>query len=117
MKRLLIALLMVGLLAGSAFAAGPLLDEQNRIIFSAADQETTSVFEIHTIVWASFTSSLIVDTNLLTLEDGSGAVIFAMEANAVHQQIVIPIPGGIVVSGLKAEDLTKGYVTVFGKRK
>ena len=116
MKKFLLSLLMVALLCSSAMAAAPTVDEANRLQFTAADQETESVFRIYTIVWASFTGSLIVDTNVLNLEDGSGAEIFKMTANAVHQQIVVSIPGGIVVSGIKAEDLTKGYVTIFGQR-
>jgi len=116
MKRLLLALLMVGLLAGSAFAAGPTIDEQNRLQFTAADQETTASFEIYTIVWASFTGSVIVDTNVLNLEDGAGTEILKLTATAVTEAFVIPM-GGIVVTGLKAEDLTNGYVTVYGKRR
>ena len=115
MKKLLLALFMVMVLCSSVFAAGPTIEEGNRLQFTAADQETTVVFRIDTIVWASFTGSLIVDTNVLNLEDGAGVEIFKMTANAVHQQIVIPM-GGIVVSGIKAEDLTKGYVTIFGRR-
>ena len=117
MKNLLLALLMVGLLAGAAFAAGPTIDESNRLQFTAADQETTATFRIDYIVWASFTGSEIVTTNVLNLEDGAGTEIFKMMATTGQLgPIIIPM-GGLVVTGLKAEDLTKGYVTVYGTRR
>ena len=117
MKKVLLALLMVGLLTSSVFAAGPTIDEQNRLQFTAADQETTVTFAIDYIVWASFTGSEIVTTNVLNMEDGAGTEIFKMMATTGQLgPIVIPM-GGLVVTGLKAEDLTKGYVTVYGKRR
>lgn len=116
MKKLLLALLMAGFMATAAFAATPTIDEQNRLQFTAADQETTVSFRIDTIVWTSFTGSVIVDTDVLNLEDGAGTEIFKMSATAVTESIVIPV-GGIVFTGIKAEDLTNGYVTIYGKRR
>jgi len=114
---LLAAIIVSGIIIFPAFAAGPTIDEQNRIQFTAADQETTVSFRIDYIVWASFTSSEIVTTNVMNLEDGAGTEIFKMMATTGQLgPIVIPM-GGIVVTGLKAEDLTKGYITVYGKRR
>ena len=96
--------------------AAPTIDEQNRLQFTAADQETTASFSIDTIVWASFTGSVIVDTNVCNLEDGAGTEILKLTATAVSESFIIPM-GGVVVKGLKAEDLTNGYVTVYGKRR
>ncbi len=116
MKKLLLALLLVGLLAVPCLAAGPTIEEGNRIQFTAADQETDVVFRITSIVWRSFTGSIIVDTNVLNLEDGAGVEILKLTATATELGYNIVIPGGIVVSGIKAEDLTNGYVTIFGQR-
>jgi len=116
MKKLLFGLLTVAFFATTAFAAGPTIDESNRIQFTAADQETTSIFRITSIVWRSFTGSVIVDTNVMNLEDGAGTEILKLMATATELGYNVVIPGGIVVSGLKAEDLTKGYVTVYGER-
>ena len=69
--------------------------------FTAADQETTVSFRIDYIVWASFSGSEIVTTNVLNLEDGAGTEIFKMMATTGQLgPIVIPM-GGIVVTGLK----------------
>ena len=117
MKKFLLSLLIVGLLASTALAAGPTIEEGNRIQFTAADQETTKKFRIYTIVWASFTGSVIVDTNVLNLEDGAGVEVFKMAADGLTATpIVINFPNGLDVAGLKAEDLTKGYVTIYGQR-
>jgi len=115
MKKLLFSLLAL-MMCVSAFAAGPTINEANRIQFTAADQETDVVFRITAIVWRSFTGSVIADTNVLNLENGAGAEVFKMTASATELGCTISIPGGIVVRGLKAEDLTKGYVTVYGQR-
>jgi len=116
MKKLLLALFMVMLLSVPVFADGPTIEEGNRLQFTAADQETTVIFRIDSIVWRSFTGSVIVDTNVMNLEDGAGIEILKLMATATELGYNIVIPGGIVVAGIKAEDLTKGYVTIFGKR-
>lgn len=116
MKRCILALLTVLLFASVAFAAAPTIEEGNRLQFTSADQETTMSFSIDTIVWASFTGSVIIDTNILNLEDGAGTEILKLTADAVNTAFVIPM-GGVVVTGLKAEDLTNGYVTVYGHRR
>ena len=96
--------------------AAPNIDEQNRLQFTAADQETTAVFRIDNIVWASFTGSVIANADVLNLEDGAGTEILKISADTGGlSPIIIPV-GGVTVKGLKAEDLTHGYVTVFGKR-
>lgn len=116
MKKFLLGLLMM-VVCTSAFAAAPTIDESQRIQFTAADQETTVSFRIDYIVWASFTGSEIVTTNVLNLEDGAGTEIFKMMATTGQLgPIVIPM-GGLLVSGLKAEDMTKGYLTVYGQRR
>ena len=118
MKKLLLSLLVIGLMAGSAIAAGPTIEEGNRLQFTAADQETEAVFNVCTIVWASFTGSVIVDTNVMNLEDGDGNEVLKIAADGLTvTPVVVEIPGCIQVSGLKAEDLTKGYVTIYGNRK
>ena len=116
MKKLLFSLLAL-LVCSVAFAAGPTIEESQYMQFTAADQETTAVFRIYTIVWASFTGSVIVDTNVLNLEDGAGVEILKLTADANNTQFVVNFPSGLDVSGLKAEDLTKGYVYVYGVRK
>ena len=118
MKKFLLSLLIVGLLATASFAAAPTIEESQFMQFTAADQETTQKFRIYTIVWASFTGSVIVDTNVLNLEDGAGVEVFKMAADGLTvTPVVINFPNGLDVSGLKAEDLTKGYVSVYGKQK
>ena len=117
MRKCLLALLLVCLLAMPCLAAGPTVEEGNRLQFTAADQETTTVFRITSIVWASFTGSVIVAGNVMNLEDGAGTEVLKLIAEATMLgPHVITIPGGIVVSGLKAEDLTKGYITIYGQR-
>lgn len=117
MKRLLFALLTGLMLAGPVFAAAPTIEESQRLQFTAADQETTATFRIDYIVWASFTGSVIVDTNVLNLEDGAGTEIFKMAVDGLTATPVVIPMNGLIVTGLKAEDLTKGYVTVYGQRR
>ena len=117
MKKFLLSLIVFLLLVSTAYADGPAISEKNYIQFTAADQETDVVFRIRAIVWVSFTSSVIVDTNILNLENGAGQTIFKMTATAVTESFSVSIPGdGIVVAGLKAEDLTNGYLYIFGER-
>jgi hypothetical protein len=96
--------------------AGPNIETGNLIQFTAADQETAVTFRIQTIVWASFTGSVIVTSDVLNLEDGSGAEVLKLIAEAAHPSPVVVPMGGIVVGGLKAEDLTHGYVHIYGQR-
>jgi hypothetical protein len=117
MKKLLLGLLMSVMLVSSALAAGPTIEERQYMQFTAADQETTTKFRIYTIAWVSFTGSIIVDTNVLNIEDGAGTEILKMTADAVQTQFVINFPNGLDVSGIKVEDLTKGYVYIYGKRR
>ena len=116
MKKLLLGLLMM-FVCVSAFAAAPTIEESQYMQFTAADQETTTPFRIYTIAWVSFTGSIIVDTNVLNIEDGSGKEILKMTADAVQTQFVINFPNGLDVAGIKVEDLTKGYVYIYGKRR
>lgn len=96
--------------------AAPTINEQNRLQFTAADQETADRFRIDTIIWASFTGSVIVDTDVLNLENGAGAEVLKLAADGLTSTPVVIQMGGVVTTGLKAEDLTHGYVTVFGQR-
>lgn len=117
MKKLLLSLLIIFGITGIALAAGPTVEEQNRIQFTAADQETTASYRIDYIVWASFTGSVIVNADVLNLEDGAGTEILKMSVDTGGlSPVIIPV-GGIIVTGLKAEDLSHGYVTVYGKRR
>jgi len=99
--------------------AGPTHEAGNVIYFAAADQETTSTFRIRAIAWTSNQGEnldIAVDDDML-LEDGSGAVIIGKRAEAAGDGLEISFPGnGIVVSGLKAEDLDGGVIYVIGER-
>ena len=117
MKKLLVLLLSVLMFSSVAWATAPTINEAQYIQFTAADQETTVKFRIYTIVWASFTGSLIVDTNVLNLTDAAGTEILKLTATATNIGYVINFPKGINVVGLKAEDMTKGYLTVYGQRR
>ena len=47
--------------------AGPTINESQYMQFTAADQESTEKFTIYSIVWASFTGSVIANTDVLNL--------------------------------------------------
>ena len=116
MKKILLTVLATLLLCSTVFAAGPAIEQRQYMQFTAADQESTLRFKIYTITWTSFTGSVIVDTNILNLEDGAGIEVLKLTADAVQTQFVVNFPNGLIVNGLKAEDLTKGYVHVYGKK-
>ena len=97
--------------------AAPTIDEQNRIQFTAADQETAASFSIDYAIWASFTGSVIANADVLNLEDGAGTEILKLSVDTGGLSPVIIPMGGIVVNGLKAEDMSHGYLTLYGKRR
>jgi len=118
MKKFLLSLLLLTAFVGTSFAAGPAIEEGNMIQFTAADQITTTVFRIRTLVWISAAGSEIAGTNGFLLEDGAGTVIAGGEATALSDQVIIHFGDkGVVVSGLKAEDLDAGYLYIYGSRK
>jgi UDP-N-acetyl-D-mannosaminuronic acid transferase (WecB/TagA/CpsF family) len=118
MKKFLLGLLMI-VLCGYAFAAGPNVEESQFMQFSAADQETTTVFAISSLVWCGEETAAkdIAADDDLTLEDGAGVVILDLRADAANLCINIIFPTPIVASGLKAEDLDGGVLHVYGQRK
>ena len=117
MKKFLLSLLLVAFLCSSAWAAGPTIEEDNYMQFTAADQETTTKFTIYTIVWTSCVADDIADNDTMVLEDGNGTVILDLAATAAGDKFIIHIPNGIRVHGLKAEILDGGYLYVYGKRR
>jgi len=98
--------------------AAPSIETNNRIIFKAADQETTAVFKISAIAWVSNGGAdldIAADDDML-LEDGSGVEIIGMRAEATANDLKISFPEPIIAHGLKAEDLDGGVLYVYGKR-
>ncbi len=111
-------ILAVMLLCSTAFAAGPAVEEGNMIRFTVANQITTTIFRIRTIVWTSVEGNEIAAGDVMVIEDGEGKTVFHSEATAVQDTVVMEVPGeGIVVSGLKIEDLDGGNVFIYGSRK
>lgn len=97
--------------------AGPTINESQYMQFTAADQESTEKFTIYSIVWASFTGSVIANTDVLNLEDGAGKEVLKLIAVTGNLgPITVNFPYGLTVTGLKAEDLTHGYVYVYGRK-
>jgi len=117
MRKWVLAALIALFLCGQALAAGPAIEEGNRIQFTAADQETSTIFRIRAIAWISAAGSEIGADDGFLLEDAAGTVVVGAEATAVSDQFIITFPGaGLVVAGLKAEDLGGGYLYIFGER-
>lgn len=118
MKKFLLGMLMLAV-CGLVFAAGPAIEESQYMQFTAADQETTTSFDIYAIVWTEGdgTNQDIAADNDLTIKDGAGIVIFSKRAAAAGDGIVITLSTPITVTGLKAEDLDGGILYIYGKRR
>jgi hypothetical protein len=116
MKRILIALLMVGLLAGLVYAASPSVEEQNRVKFTAEGQSTTASYAISSISWVSASGDEIGGGHGFILEETSGADIASCEATAVSDQCQFTFPEPLVVMGLNVPHLD-GDLYVYGKRR
>jgi hypothetical protein len=119
MKRFLISMLLVLLFTGVALAAAPTVEENQVLVFTAADQETTKGFCISTIAWLSDQNSgkdIAADDDML-LENGVGTTIIGMRAEATADDLQISFNPCIYANGLKAEDLDGGYLHVYGTSK
>lgn len=119
MKKFLLSLFLVLSIIGVALAAGPTVDESNRMIFKVADQESTASFDIYAIVWtegAGASEDIAADDDV-TLEDGAGTVIFVQRAAATGVGMTLSLDYPITVKGLKAEDLDGGILIIYGKRR
>jgi hypothetical protein len=119
MKKFLLFLLTGLLLATSAIAAGPTVEESQYMQFTVADQESTNSFNIYSIVWTEDDAANkdIASDDDLTIEDGAGVVIFSKRAAAAGDGIVVPLTFPITVSGIKAEDLDGGILYIYGQRR
>lgn len=98
--------------------AGPAEEGGQIIYFNAADQETTTKFRIKTVVWASDQGTNLdidADDDFL-LEAGDGTRIVGKRAEAAGDGLEIHFGSGVVVSGIKAEDLDGGVVYIIGDR-
>jgi len=119
MRKFLLSLFIILSIVGIALAAGPTVSESNRIIFKAADQETTVSFDIYAIVWtegAGANEDIAADDDV-TLEDGAGTVIFVQRSAATGVGMTLSLAHPITVTGLKAEDLDGGILIVYGKQR
>ncbi len=97
--------------------AGPTNEGKNIIQFTAADQETTTAFRVTALSWYAHASSTITANDDMLLEDGAGVPIASKRAIANGDGLRLAFPGeGLVVNGLKAEDLDGGYLFVYGER-
>ena len=117
MRKILACLILCLFITLPTFAVAPTIEEANVIQFTATDQETDTMFIVKSIVWISAAGSEIAAANGFLLEDGNGTTIAAGEATALSDYLVITIPDGILVGGLKAEDLDAGYLYVYGQRR
>lgn len=101
--------------------AGPTHMAGNVIYFAAADQEIAQPFSfrIRAVVWTSNQGSnldIAADDDML-LEDGDGNPVIGMRAEVADSTLQISFPGnGVVVNGLKAEDLDGGVLFVYGEK-
>ena len=99
--------------------AGPTVESGNVIVFTAADQETSSAFRIRAVAWTSDQAAnkdIAVDDDML-LEDGSGIRVIGKRAEAAGVGVEMSFPGdGLTVMGMKAEDLDGGYLHIYGEK-
>lgn len=119
MKKFIISLFALLLITSPAFAVAPAIDEGGYIQFTAADQETTTKFDIYTIVWTeddAANTDIAADDDL-TIEDAAGIVIFSKRAASAGDGIVVNLAYPLTVAGLKAEDLDGGILYVYGKQR
>jgi len=99
--------------------AAPTQVNNQVIYFDAADQEITDInFRINAVVWVSNEGGgkdIAADDDML-LEDAAGQKVVGKRAEAAGDGLELSIPnGGIVVTGLKAEDLDGGVLYVIGE--
>ena len=117
MRKYLLLFLMVLLSSAVCYGAGPAVDESQVILFLEADQETTASFSINTLAWVPRAgSAAFTGDEGFSLEDGAGTVIASSEGTLEFKGLVIPM-GGVVATGLKAEDLDKGALYLYGQRR
>jgi len=98
--------------------AGAALSEKNFIKFNAADQEETDItFRIKTIAWVNHDEANrdIAAADVCRLENAAGIEIFAAKCVTAGDPVIIS-GLDIIVTGLKAEDLTGGVLFVYGER-
>jgi len=97
MKKLLLTLALVASLCAYVYAADPAYQDGNRVHFTAESQQTTTPFLITSIVWGSASGDEVGGTGGFILQDINGNFIAGMDATALSDHLVIPIPGGIRV--------------------
>ena len=120
MKKVLIALLMIGLACSFVYAqtpGQPSTDESWIKIFTSYNQQTTEKFVVKTIVWVSASGAEIAATDGFELEDSNGLTIVACEATALTSGCQVTFEEGLTVNGMYLRDLDSGYVYVYGKRR
>lgn len=122
MKNFYLGLLVLGMAVLATVlvhAASPTVEEGNRVIFKVADQETSSSWAITAITWISGANTTEISAaHGMLLEDGAGVEIFSCEATTLeYDGCSVTFSEPLVTSGLKAEDLDAGVLTVFGHRR
>ena len=121
MRRILIALLLIGVFCSYVFAdyalQAPTVDESNYKQFTQWNQYTDEPFLITSIDWVSASGAEIAATDGFILRDGSDKTIVSCEATAVSDQCHFTYPDGISVNGMEAYHLSSGYLYIYGKRR
>lgn len=96
--------------------ADPSYEDSQRLVLDAAAEETTSAWEIHSIVWAGSAARDIATGDGCLLQDTANNDIWSAEA-------ITDLVGGAQISGLKlkvlgitAAELDGGVVYIYGRK-
>ena len=119
MKKNILLIFGLLLVACYAFAAGP-ESQDPTIYFNATDQELSEWMTIRCVYWVSDSVAArdIEADDDMTLEDYTGNRILSKRAEAVDDGLETCFGGnGLVVDGLRVEDLDGGLVYVVRERR
>ena len=122
MKRVLLSLLVVALIATTAFAVAPFAQDPS-IYFNAADQELDEAMWVNCVLWVSdglgaANKDIAADDDMQLTDSVSGNIIVSKRAEAAGQGLEVCFPGqGVPADGIKAEELDGGILFVIKTRR